>query len=57
MKFYTAKINELGMKADMVANSADGGTLIASEDGGRSLNVTVAASGGETSVTVIYGRK
>ncbi|MGB9459069.1 MAG: zinc ribbon domain-containing protein [Bryobacteraceae bacterium] len=58
MKFYQDKINGLGMKTNLVANTPDGGTIAASDEGGgRSLNVTVSASGGQTSVTVIYGRK
>jgi len=57
MKFYQDKIGELGMKANLVANSIEGGTIVATEENGRSLNITVAASGGRTGVTVIYGRK
>ncbi len=57
MKFYQDKINELGLKTNLVANTPDGGTVAASEENGRSLNVTVSGSGGQTSVTVIYGRK
>ena len=58
MKFYQDKINGLGMKTNLVANTPDGGTIAASDEGGgRSLNVTVSASGGQTGVTVIYGRK
>ena len=57
MKFYQDQINGLGLKTYMVANTSDGGTIGASEQNGRSLNVTVGASGGQTNVTVIYGRK
>lgn len=57
MKFYQDRISGLGMKTNLVANTPDGGTIAASEENGRSLNVTVAASGGQTGVTVIYGRK
>jgi hypothetical protein len=57
MKFYQDKISEMGLKANLVANSADGGTIVAAEDNGRSLNVTVAGGGGHTSVNVVYGRK
>ncbi|MGA2040763.1 MAG: zinc ribbon domain-containing protein [Bryobacteraceae bacterium] len=57
MKFYQDKINGMGLKTNLVANSSDGGTIAASEENGRSLNVTAGASGGQTSVTVIYGRK
>lgn len=58
MKFYQDKINGLGMKTNLVANTPDGGTIAATdESGGRSLNVTVSASGGQTGVAVIYGRK
>ncbi len=58
MKFYQDKINGLGMKTNLVANTPDGGTIAATDEGGgRSLNVTVSASGGQTGVTVIYGRK
>jgi len=57
MKFYQDRINGMGLKTNLVANTSDGGTIAASEENGRSLNVTAAASGGQTSVTVIYGRK
>lgn len=57
MKFYQDKINELGLKTNLVANTPDGGTIAAAEENGRSLNVTVSASGGQTEVTVVYGRK
>ena len=57
MKFYQDKIDGMGMKTNLVANTSDGGTIAASEENGRSLNVTAGASGGQTSVTVIYGRK
>jgi len=57
MKFYQDKINGMGMKTNLVANTADGGTIAASGENGSSLNVTAGASGGQTSVTVIYGRK
>lgn len=57
MKFYQDKINGMGLKTNLVANTAEGGTIAASEENGRSLNVTAGASGGQTSVTVIYGRK
>ena len=57
MKFYQDKINDLGLKTYMVANTPDGGTIGAGEQDGRSLNVTVGGSRGETSVTVIYGHK
>jgi len=57
MKFYQDKINGLGMKTNLVANTVDGGTIVASDPDGRSLNVTAGGSGGQTSVTVIYGHK
>ena len=57
MKFYQDKINGMGMKTNLVANTSDGGTIAASGENGSSLNVTAGASGGQTSVTVIYGRK
>ena len=57
MKFYQDKIDGLGMKTNLVANTAEGGTVAASDDAGRSLNVTVGGSGGRTSVTVIYAKK
>jgi len=57
MKFYQDRISGLGLKTNLVANTPDGGTIAASEENGRSLNVTVAASNGQTGVTVIYGRK
>ncbi|MFZ1918392.1 MAG: hypothetical protein WAU58_12515, partial [Terriglobales bacterium] len=57
MKFYQDRINSLGMKTNLVANTPDGGTIAGTEENGRSLNATVAASSGRTSVTVIYGSK
>jgi hypothetical protein len=57
MKFYQDKIDGLGLKTNLVANTADGGTIVASEPNGRTLNVNVAASGGQTTATVVYGSK
>jgi hypothetical protein len=57
LKFYQDKVAELGLKTFMVANTADGGTIAAGEQNGRSLSVTVSTSGGQTSVAVIYGHK
>jgi len=57
MKFYQDKINDLGMKTNLVANATEGGTIAATGEDGRSLNVTVGSNGGGSSVTVIYGRR
>jgi len=57
MKFYQDRISGLGMKTNLVANTPEGGTVAASDDSGRSLNVTVGGNAGRTSVTVIYGKK
>jgi hypothetical protein len=57
MKFYQDKINDLGLKTNMVANTPDGGTISASEPGGRSLTVTVSTEGGHTHAAIFYGRK
>ena len=57
MKFYQDKVNDLGLKTNMTANTADGGTISASEPGGRSLTVTVSTENGHTHAAIFYGRK
>jgi len=57
MKFYQDKATELGLKTDMVVNTAEGGSIAASEPNGRGLNVSVGQDSGHTRVTVIYGSK
>jgi hypothetical protein len=58
MAFYEAKIKDMGMTINLTGASAAGGLVAGADEGGqRTLNVMVGGSGGETSITVTYGRK
>ena len=57
--FYSDKARDLGMTVNLDTTTAEGGMIVAAEEGGdqRTLHVTVAGQSGGTFVTVAYGRK
>jgi hypothetical protein len=58
MAFYEAKIKDMGMTINLTGTSDAGGLVAGADEGAqRTLNVMVGGSGGETSITVTYGRK
>ena len=57
-EFYEAKCKEMGMTVQVTQTTAEGGLMVATDEGSqRSLNIMVGGNSGETSITVIYGRK
>ena len=58
IEFYQEKARDLGMKANLTTNSADGGMLIfANEDSQRTLTVVVGKGSPDTTVNVTYAVK
>ena len=58
LSFYEEKAKDLGLKVNLTASSADGGTIIATEDHEkRMLTVMVGRDSGQTTVNVTYGEK
>ena len=56
--YYEAKLKDMGMTVELSAISDNGGMVTgADESGKRTLSVMVGGGGGETSMTVTYGRK
>jgi hypothetical protein len=48
----------MGMTVDMSATSAEGGTLVATdESGNRAIHVMVGGSGDNTTIALTFGRK
>jgi nitrate reductase NapE component len=58
MSFYQDKCKEQGINVKMVTTTANGGMILAADEGEkRSLQVIVGSESGETKVQVIYGLK
>ena len=58
MSFYQDKAKDLGMKANVTANTDDGGMLVfANDDSQRTLTVAVGKGSPDTTVNVTYAMK
>jgi hypothetical protein len=58
MAFYTDKCKELGLKIALTTTAAEGGMIMAADEGEkRSLQVVVGGGSGQTTVAVTYGLK
>ncbi|MGD0774390.1 MAG: hypothetical protein ABSC05_16365 [Candidatus Solibacter sp.] len=56
--FYEAKCKEMGATVNLTQTAETGGMLTCEDEGAkRSLTVIVGGGGGETSLTLTYGRK